>query len=326
MTQDQWGKLFSILNAVTWAAALVLFRKSGDRVSPLALNLFKNVSGLAFIALTVTIGVALDLGPRLDLGNALDIPHGMLDVAGPHFWLLALSGFIGITLADTIFFHGLNLAGVGLTAIVDCLYTPFVAFFGWLILGEQITLVQGVGGLMILSAVAVSTHGRPTVGHTHKQLVGGVALIALSIGLMALAIVFVKPILEEGHDFWTAGIRLAAGTVGLLLLAPIRPGIGELRRVFRPSRDWRLLVPAAFFGAYLSMLFWVAGNARTAVATAAMLNQCSSIFASIFAVTILREPVTWLRGIALAIAFGGVVLVLAAHGGSATALQVTPPP
>lgn len=305
MTADQWGKLFSILNALTWAIALVLFRKAGDRVSPLALNLFKNTVGFALIAVTVVAGYSLSLG------SEFTIPHDLLDVRGWKFWQLVLSGIIGIAIADTLFFYGLNLAGVGLTAIVDCLYTPFIGVCAWLMLGEQPTLVQVLGGAMILSAVAASTHAKPTGGHTHGQLLAGILMLAAALALMAAAIVFVKPILQEGRDFWTAGIRLAAGTLGLLLLAPLRPGLRELRSVFSPSRDWRILVPAAFFGAYLAMLLWVAGNGRTtSAAVAAMLNQCSSIFAIIFAVVFLREPLTWLRGAALAMALGGAVVIL----------------
>lgn len=304
MTNDQWGKLFSILNALTWAIALVLFRKAGDRVSPLALNLFKNTVGFVLIAATVGIGIGLSLG------DDFAVPYELLDVRGRKFWFLVASGFVGIALADTLFFYGLNLAGVGLTAIVDCLYTPFIILFGWVMLGEGITPIEAVGGLMILSAVAASTHAKPTIGHTHRQLVAGIVMLAAALALMAAAIVFVRPILKGSSDFWTAGIRLAAGMAGLLLLAPLRPGLGELRRVFTPSRDWWVLVPAAFFGAYLAMLLWVAGNARTqTAAVAAMLNQCSSIFAIVFAVAFLREPLTWLRGATLVIALGGVTLI-----------------
>ncbi|RKZ05653.1 EamA family transporter, partial [bacterium] len=44
------GKLFALLSALTWAVAVILFKKSGERVPPFALNLFKaGVSVLLFI-------------------------------------------------------------------------------------------------------------------------------------------------------------------------------------------------------------------------------------------------------------------------------------
>ena len=46
------GEFYSLSCAVVWAAAVVLFRKSGESLGPFALNLFKN--GLAAVLLGLT--------------------------------------------------------------------------------------------------------------------------------------------------------------------------------------------------------------------------------------------------------------------------------
>jgi drug/metabolite transporter (DMT)-like permease len=55
---------------------------------------------------------------------------------------------VGIALSDTFFFQCLNLLGASLTAVVDCLYSPFVILFSFLFLGERLSFRQILGGLI----------------------------------------------------------------------------------------------------------------------------------------------------------------------------------
>ena len=49
------GEFYSALCAVLWAIAVVLFRKSGEHVPPVALNLFKGVFGLLMFLPTMAV-------------------------------------------------------------------------------------------------------------------------------------------------------------------------------------------------------------------------------------------------------------------------------
>ncbi|MCK5258630.1 MAG: EamA family transporter, partial [Thermoplasmatales archaeon] len=104
------GEGFSLFTAVVWALAVILFRKSGETVHPLALNTFKNL--MAFVLFIPTIWF---------FGETLFRP-----VPAHIYILLLLSGVIGVGIGDSLFFKSLNLLGAGLTAIVDCLYSPFI--------------------------------------------------------------------------------------------------------------------------------------------------------------------------------------------------------
>jgi drug/metabolite transporter (DMT)-like permease len=71
-------------------------------------------------------------------------------------WLLA-SGLIGISVADTLFFVALRKLGAELTAIVDCVYAPFIIGLSFLILRERMTVSQTGGvGLAFAGATLVS--------------------------------------------------------------------------------------------------------------------------------------------------------------------------
>lgn len=111
MTPDLLGKLMALLSAVLWAGAVILFKLAGDNVRPLALNFYKT-------ALTAVI-----LLPFLVLTGTPLIPPSL----PPHQWLAIMaSGILGVAVSDTLFFACLNRIGAGMTAIVDCLYSPFV--------------------------------------------------------------------------------------------------------------------------------------------------------------------------------------------------------
>jgi drug/metabolite transporter (DMT)-like permease len=87
--------------------------------------------------------------------------------------LLLLSGVIGIGIGDSLFFKSLNLLGAGLTAIVDCLYSPFIIGLSIIWLRESLTFVQIIGVLLIVSAILIGTGITKSEGISRKNLVLG---------------------------------------------------------------------------------------------------------------------------------------------------------
>lgn len=290
------GEVYSLLAALTWALALVLFRQSGRHVSAVAMNLFKNVVALLLLGLT------LGLDPS---GPPIAPEHAARDVL-----LLALSGIIGISLADTAFFYALRLVGVGIVSIVDCLYTPFVMIFSWLLLGERLVGIQYLGAGLILGGILVSSRHEPPEGRTRAQLLAGIVVAALSMALMAWGIVMVKPQLERWPTIPATTIRMLAGTLVLAALTPALSRPREVWSVFRPGPVWRTLLPGSLLGAYLALIFWIAGYQYTREASvAAVLNQTTVIFSILLATIVLREPLGGRKLAAVVLAVVGALIV-----------------
>ncbi len=298
--QQILGHTCAILTALTWAFAMVCFKLSGDRVAPLALNLFKNVVGLALLVLTLWGMWALGRGDGIAI---------ILDAPPRDVWLLMISGVIGIAMADTLFFHALNLIGVGIVAIVDCLYSPFIILFAFIMLSESLRWFQYAGAALILSAVLVSSRLKPPRNRTHKQLVTGILLGASAMGLMAFGIVLAKPILTDFPLIWATTLRMFAGTVSLVVIALVSRRRKEIFSAFRPAAVWKWSLPGAFMGAYISMVLWVAGFKYIDASVASILNQTSTVFAIILATVLLKEEFTARKFGALMLAVLGVALV-----------------
>ena len=273
----------------------MLFKRSGERIPPLALNLFKNVVGL--ILLVVTLVVTRD-----GIGNVLQFP--MEDV-----YILLISGTIGIALADTLLFCALNRIGVGILSIVDCTYSPCIILLGVLLLSEQLTVFHYVGGALIVGGVLTVAGVRPPAGCTRGRLMAGMLMGLLAIVLMAFGIILAKLVLPHFPLIWATTIRLAVGTVVLAMCSAASPQRKELWSVFRPSRVWRAAVPASVLGTYLSLILWVAGFKYTDVSIASLLNQTSVIFALIFATLILKEGFGGRKLAAAVLTMAGIVIV-----------------
>jgi drug/metabolite transporter (DMT)-like permease len=291
------GELFSLLSAVAWAVGVILYRKLGMSLPPLALNFLKNC---------LVLGMLLPLAPLL---HGFELPRMSLATIG-----IALgSGVIGIALADTLYFRALNTLGAGRMGVVGNLYSPFVILLSYLFLGERLTLLQG-GGFVLVSAgvLLVARPAGPAADPAPRagarRLRGALAAIA-SIALMAIAIVMVKRTLETEPLLWVTLLRLAGALLGLLAIALLS---GQWRSLGpRGARfDWRLLLLAAFVGQCLAMVLWLAGYKYTQASIAAILNETASVFILLLAWLWLREPIGRRGVIGVMLTLSGVALML----------------
>jgi len=294
VTIPHLGEALSVLAALIWAASVVLFRISGREFKPLALNFFKNM--VAIVLLLATLLVA---------GQNLFREAPVLD-----YVLLALSGILGVAIADTLFFKSLNIVGAGLSQIVSLSYSPFVIFFTFVFLGERLTIGDLAGATLILVGVVLTTaRGSTSSDVSAHDLRVGVGLATLSVALMALAVALAKPVLDHSPVLWSTTVRLLAGVIALMLLTVVSPRRRYLWTTLRPSRSWKIAIPAAVLGAYVAMIVWIAGMKYTQASTASILNQTSAVFVLPLAAIFLHERVTLRKLASVALAVIGVALV-----------------
>ncbi|OQX23060.1 MAG: hypothetical protein BWK80_27945 [Desulfobacteraceae bacterium IS3] len=291
------GEVFSLLTAVVWAWGVILFKKSGETVHPIALNFFKNI-----------LASLLILPTMYAFGGTLDVP-----VSAKEYLLILASGALGIGIADTLFFKSLNLLGAGLSAVIDCLYSPCVIGLSVLWLGERLTFFQGIGVVMIVSAVltAASRKGNQI---SRENLRLGILYGALAISLMAVGIVIVKPLLNQLPVLWLSEVRLTGGLITLSIMLALHPERRSILSSFTPGKDWKYLLSGSFLGTYLALVLWLAGMKFTQVSIAAALNQTSNIFIFIFAAVFLHEAVSLQRVIGIFLGVAGTLLVTFAGG------------
>jgi len=286
------GEVYALVSAVVWAFAVILFKRSGETVPPFALNLYRALVSLVLVLLTM-------LALREPFISGAPIRD---------YLVLFLSGIIGIAISDTLFHRSLNAVGAGITAVVDCLYSPFVVIIAYLAIGERFGPWQVTGMIIIIAAVVVAARHAPPPGTTRRQLTAGVMWGVLAMLTLAVGIVIAKPVLNRSPVFWATSMRLTGCVAVMLPIGLLTRGRRDVIRAFTPSGSWRFTLSGAVV-AYIALVVWIAGMKYTQAGIAAILNQTNTVYVLLFASLFLREPFTRRKLASAVLAVAGILMV-----------------
>lgn len=288
------GEFYALGCAFAWAVAVILFRRAGEHLPATALNLVKNSFVLPLFMLTILIVEGTTL-PQMP---------------GWHWVLILVSGVVGIAAGDTLYLRALNVLGAGRMAAVQTLYSPFVIVLSLAFLGEHLSLGQLGGVALVLGGILLVAYSRGGVALDRRQRLVALGWGGLSVFLMALGVVMVKPVLEQHSFVWVVALRIVGGLLGLLLIVAATRRFRALRAAYAGVHNWPLILLAGLVGSYLSMMLWLAGYKYTEASIAAVLNEFAAVFILLLAMLLLREPVSRRQWLGTALAVAGVVLVV----------------
>lgn len=288
------GEIMAFVNAIIWAGVVILFKISGNQISPTSLNLFKISIGFVFCLLTLAI-MGTPVFPTVDSSVYI---------------LMAMSGILGIGISDTLFFKSLNLLGASRAAIVECLYSPFIILFSYLFLNEVLTLGRAIGALLVISSLFLISGEKRTDPIPKKNLINGILAGAISMGTMGFGIVIIKPMLNDLSVVWVAMIRMFFGVVALALFSLTQKDRKKTWNIFLPQPIWKYALPACFIGSYVTMLLWIGSFKFATANVAGIITQLSVVFTVIFAYLFLKEPLTKKKIASVILALIGSVLVI----------------
>ena len=288
------GEACSIGAALSWAGGVIVYKRLGETLPPLTLNLVKNLIVLAMVAPTVL----LVHGPRLPA------------LPGSAVALAIASGVLGIAMADTLYFKALNTLGAGRMGVVGNFYSPFVIVMSFVLLGERLNALQMLGFVLVSGGVFIVSSHDPQHRLPADVLRRGALFGVAAVFLMASAIVMIKRVLEGAPLFWIVLLRLVGAIAGMAAIFALRreaPALGA--RAKTPLR-WPLLVLAAFLGQYVSMVLWMAGYKYTEASVAAVLNETASVFIVLLAALFLHEGLDSRRIAGVTCTLSGVACML----------------
>jgi drug/metabolite transporter (DMT)-like permease len=292
------GPAFALATALTWSVASLFFKRAGEALHPLPLSIINCAVGLScMVLLAVVTGV--DLTPEVSWRMTL---------------LFAVSGAMGIGVADSLYFLCLNDVGAGRAAIIETAYGPLTVLGAYLYLSERLTMRDVIGAALVVSGIFLvgNEAGEQDAAPVSKlRAMRGVFAGLTACLFFAIAIVAIKAELATYDVSWVAAVRMGGGLVATVIIALFRPSwMRATIAALRPQPAWRFALPAGFFGMFLSMQLWVAGFKYAKASIAAILNQTSTLFIVILAAIFLRERLTPMKVAAVVLGFIGSVLVV----------------
>jgi drug/metabolite transporter (DMT)-like permease len=272
------GLMAGLAAALVWAVAAVLFRRLGNRLPPLTLNLYKGlVAALGLVAVLAVWGA-----------GGLSLPPATLAA-------LLLSGMIGIGIGDTAFFAALNRLGERPAVIIAETMAPMITILGAAIVFKEhlsATALLGAGAiiagifLVLRDGSAATSTGDNRAGRGFAFMAAGCQAVG---GLLSKAAFR----MSDADPFATALVRLAGGLllIGVLMVHKGIPWIP----VNLSRRVWAVVVLASFIGTFGGLVLQQAAYKFTYTGVAQTLIATSAVF--IMLITCLRgrfpAPAAW---------------------------------
>jgi len=277
------GEVVSLLTAVCWSSTAVFFSRAGRRVGSPTVNIAR---------LSLALVVMLLLHAVL-FGTPFPFQAGPVRLG----WL-ALSGLIGFSLGDALYFEALVLLGPRLAMLLMTLWPALAALMAWAFLDQTMGLWKLAAMLVTLGGIAlvVAEKGGTSTGPERPRRYGLGVLFGLGGALgQAVGFIFSKFGMAGGLSPISANVvRVGAGFLALFAWQALRRElVPNLRRLSdRPAV--RLISLGALFGPVTGvMLSLFAIKYATNLGVASTLMSLSPVILLPFSVFVDKERVSF---------------------------------
>lgn len=283
------GALAALGSAFLWAVSAILFRRLGDQLSALALNVGKGVIAL------------------LGLG-ALVLLQGWVSTDPSTLVALALSGVLGIALGDTLYFLALVRLGARVTLVVSCLIPVLTAIAAMFLFNESLgwAAMLGIGFTLVGVGLVLWEQAPSDSSATHWR--SGLVFAALFVSANAGAILLTKVGVAEAPAIQATLIRQLAALAALTFWVVAMRAGAQLQPPLKNPKLLGALVIAAIIGALLGTWLSVAALKYTHAGVAAALNSTSPLFVLPLAALWLKEQVSTRAVLGATVAVGGIAV------------------
>ncbi|WP_430809453.1 MULTISPECIES: DMT family transporter [unclassified Carboxylicivirga] len=290
------GELAALVTAICWMFTSLSFESAGKKVGSMAVNL---------IRLVMAIGL---LGTLQYLRFGYFFPEG----ASVDQWVwLSVSGLVGFVVGDMLLFQAFVVVGARISMLVMSLSPPLAALFGWLVLGEQLTLAHLIGMMVTISGIALVILGKPVKGKRIdvKYPLKGVLLAFGGATGQALGLVLSKLGMGTYDAASATMIRVIAGTIGFAILFLFT---GHWPRVLQALKHGAAMVRisiGAFFGPFLGVSFSLLAIKYTTTGVASTIMAIVPVLIIPPAIILFKEKVTLKEVVGALLAVAGVAVL-----------------
>ena len=296
MLHSHLGEITALLTALCWTVTALTFEQAARRVGSLALNWIRLVMGIAFLSVFTWIY-------RGQIFPA--------DATG-HAWLwLAVSGLMGFTLGDMCLFQAFVLIGSRISMLIMALVPPLTAIFGWIVMGEVLTIIDLSGMFLVMGGIALVVLERPAEGRRIQfshPILGLLLAFGGALG-QAIGLVLSKYGMGDYNAFSATQIRIFAGILGFTVLFFPLKRWGNVRKAIKHRSGMVFTSVGAFFGPFLGVSFSLLSVQHTEAGVASSIMAIVPVLIIPPAVLLLHERVTFREILGAFLAVIGVAVL-----------------
>ncbi|MHA1583575.1 MAG: DMT family transporter [Candidatus Baldrarchaeia archaeon] len=290
MTIEEIGVALSILTAVSWSLAAVLYKvglKEEDS-DVIVANGIRAFPALLFIFLATIF-----------LGN-------MNEINKLTTWLLFLivvNVSVGILLGDCLFFIALRDAGVAIGYPVSYTYSLFVSIFAYFFLQEPVNIWTFVSAIFVIFGIFLLFFKAEK--SESKHMVKGLVAAILTAMCWGISIPILKILLLNIEPFFLNLVRLIV--LNLIVWLLILSKKDKRRKVRSLGRSGLIaLLTGGIFGIGLGAILFLFSINLIGAAKSTIITSSSPLFSTVLGVAVLKEKLDKLRILGIAIIILGI--------------------
>lgn len=295
------GSLVGLLGAALYGLSVVVYRSQADDIHPIAVSSFKMWVALPFMALMVLLIPGI---------NSVLLPFTTIAILGS-------SVILGAVIGDTVYLWSQHRIGVSY-AFPIAMSFPIMTYFLTVVFLNEPPILSRLAGVIIavIGVILISNeqninqeqeeNSDSTISNKRLEL-WGIAGALITAVLYSTGTILLQVGIEGVDVIGGSFIRVAVGSVAFTPIV----AVARVKGMNWPTRKaTKLVIIAGFFGMAIGSLLYVAAVAMVGATIMSVISSSAPLFAIPVSVLMLKEKITPVALIGVALTLVGIVLVV----------------
>jgi drug/metabolite transporter (DMT)-like permease len=293
--ENHSGEFAALLTACFWTITSLSFESASNRIGSVAVNILRLVIGFIFLSIFTLV----------HRGMIFPVDAG----SGTWFWLV-LSGLVGFVFGDLFLFKSYTLIGSRFAMLIMTLVPPITAFFGFIILGERLTMFNFLGMTLAFFGIGLAIFSRNGKGERLSIKLSPRGILYAFGGAVgqALGLILSKLGIRDYDPFAATQIRILAGIIGFAILVTVLRRWKTVAASVLNRQAMSPITAGAFFGPFLGVSFSLISIKNTEAGIASTIMALVPVLIILPAVVLFKQKVTIAEVAGAIISVGGVAL------------------
>lgn len=286
------GELSALLTACLWSGSSLAFASATRHTGSFQVNITRLILAFGYLAVLIIL-------MRVDIDLSLN-----------QFFMLGVSGVIGLAFGDTFLFKAYQEIGPRVAMLIMSLAPAIAAVLAYFILGEGISVIGALGILITMCGVSLVVLERKPEGINSISLATfGIVYAFLAAAGQGAGLVFAKMAFRESpiNGFVATAVRIFASLIPLLPFGIATKRYSHPYRTFFGNKKLlSLTIIGSILGPFLGITFSLIAIEYTSVGIAATIMAIVPILMLPLVRIVYKERITWQAVLGAIVAVSGV--------------------